>query len=392
MNDSMKHYFSKKKIDMRTFTMVAILVILWVVFSYLTSNGFRTLGTSFLSSRNLSNLMRQMTIVAIMGSSMVLVMVTGGIDLSAGAVVGFIGCTAAGLQVFYSVGTLPTIIISLLLGMLVFVLQGSLIAYAGLAPFIVTLGGQLVFKGLVLAISKGATIAPLEDSLRYFGQAYISKTLTTVIGIAIILFLLMNEIQRRSGQRKHGTLFEPLQAMLIRWGITAVGILVAVYIMNSYRGMPVPVLIMFIISFLLTIVAEKTVFGRSIYAIGGNLDAAKYSGINVSKNLLIVYTIHGMMVAIAGLILAARLNAGTITVTNMNLELDAIAAAVIGGTSMTGGVGKVAGAIFGALVMASIDNGMSMMNMDAFWQYIVKGSILVAAVWFDMQTRKKGNA
>jgi D-xylose transport system permease protein len=160
-------------------------------------------------------------------------------------------------------------------------------------------------------------------------------------------------------------------------------------VMNSYRGMPVPVLIMFILAILLTIMAERTTFGRSIYAIGGNLDAAKYSGIKVRKNLVLVYTLHGLMVSIAGLILAARLNAGTVTVPNMNLELDAIAAAVIGGTSMSGGAGKVAGALLGALIMASIDNGMSMMNMDAFWQYIVKGIILVAAVWFDIYTRSR---
>jgi D-xylose transport system permease protein len=168
-----------------------------------------------------------------------------------------------------------------------------------------------------------------------------------------------------------------------------VGIIITVLIMNSYRGMPVPVLIMFVIAIILTLVATNTTFGRSIYAIGGNLDAAKFSGIKVKKNLVIMYTIHGVMVAIAGLILAARLNAGTVTVANMNLELDAIAAAVIGGTSMSGGAGKVAGALLGALIMASIDNGMSMMNMDAFWQYIVKGIILVAAVWFDIFTRSR---
>jgi D-xylose transport system permease protein len=144
-----------------------------------------------------------------------------------------------------------------------------------------------------------------------------------------------------------------------------------------------------VLAILLTILAGRTTFGRSIYAIGGNLEAAKYSGLKVRKNLILVYILHGLMVSIAGLILAARLNAGTVTVTNMNLELDAIAAAVIGGTSMTGGAGKVGGALLGALIMASIDNGMSMMNMDAFWQYIVKGIILVAAVWFDIYTRSR---
>jgi D-xylose transport system permease protein len=159
--------------------------------------------------------------------------------------------------------------------------------------------------------------------------------------------------------------------------------------MNNYRGMPVPVLIMFVLVILLTLVAERTTLGRSIYAIGGNLDAARYSGINVKKNLVMVYSIHGFMIGVAGLILAARLNASTTTVANMSLEMDAIAAAVIGGTSMSGGIGKVAGAILGALMMGTIDNGMSLMNLDASWQYIVKGVILVAAVWFDIRTNKK---
>ena len=177
--------------------------------------------------------------------------------------------------------------------------------------------------------------------------------------------------------------------MLIKWALMTAAIMIAVLIMNNYRGMPVPVLIMFLLVCLLTLIAERTTFGRSIYAIGGNLDAAKYSGINVKRNLVFVYSLHGLMIGVAGIILAARLNASTTTIANMSLELDAIAAAVIGGTSMTGGIGKVAGAILGGLIMATIDNGMSMMNLDASWQYIVKGTILVAAVWFDIRTNKK---
>jgi D-xylose transport system permease protein len=177
--------------------------------------------------------------------------------------------------------------------------------------------------------------------------------------------------------------------MLVKWVLLTAVIMAAVLIMNDYRGMPVPVLIMFLLVGLLTIIAERTTFGRSIYAIGGNLDAAKYSGINVKKNLVMVYALHGVMIGVAGIILAARLNASTTTAGNMSMELDAIAAAVIGGTSMTGGIGKVAGAIIGGLIMATIDNGMSMMNLDASWQYLVKGTILVTAVWFDIRTNKK---
>jgi D-xylose transport system permease protein len=388
-DETKKRYNQVKRLDIRTFTMVAVLVALWLVFTYFTSSNFTNLDRSFISFRNISNLLRQMAIVGIMGCSMVLVIVTGGIDLAAGSVVGFVGCVAAALQVFMNFDTVPAVLICIALSVIIYLLQGSLIAYAGIAPFIVTLGGQLAFKGVVLGITKGQTIAPLRESLLYFGQGYISPFSSIIIGVIFALILLANEFSRRRSKQKHGTLSESLQMMMLRWAIIAVGIAVTILIMNAYRGMPVPVLIMFIIAIVLTLVAERTVFGRSIYAIGGNLDAAKYAGIKVKKNLVLVYAIHGIMVSIAGLILAARLNAGTVTVTNMSLELDAIAAAIIGGTSMSGGAGKVAGALLGALIMASIDNGMSMMNMDAFWQYIVKGIILVAAVWFDIYTRSR---
>jgi D-xylose transport system permease protein len=387
-NNTNKQYAQVKRFDIRTFTMVAVLIVLWLVFTYFTSNHFTSLDRSFISFRNISNLLRQMAIVGIMGCSMVLVIVTGGIDLAAGSVVGFVGCIAASLQVL-GMDTVYVVLICIDLSIIVYLVQGFLIAHAGIAPFIVTLGGQLAFKGVVLGITKGQTIAPLKESLLYFGQGYISPLSSIIIGIVFVSLLLGNEFSGRNSKKKHGTLAEPLYVMLLRWMIIIIGVFITILIMNAYRGMPVPVLIMFIIAITLTLVAERTVFGRSIYAIGGNLDAAKYAGIKVKKNLVLVYIIHGVMVAIAGLILAARLNAGTVTVTNMSLELDAIAAAIIGGTSMSGGAGKVAGALLGALIMASIDNGMSMMNMEAFWQYIVKGIILVAAVWFDIYTRSR---
>jgi D-xylose transport system permease protein len=385
-------YNNLKKFDLRTWTMVGVLIVLWLFFTYTTSNGLRNMDRSFISFRNLSNLLRQMAIVAIIGCSMVLVIVTTGIDLSAGSVVGLIGAIAACLQVYFNFSTPMTIIICLLSGIAIYLLQGSLIAYAGIAPFIVTLGGQLSFKGLVLAITKGATIAPLKESLLYFGQGYISKFTSIMIGLFFSALLLANEVTKYKSKKSHGTLNEQASTVFVRWLIMTAGIILTVLAMNNYRGMPVPVLIMFVVAIVLTLLAMNTTFGRSIYAIGGNLDAARFSGIKVKKNLVILYAIHGVMVAIAGLILAARLNAGTVTVANMNLELDAIAAAVIGGTSMSGGIGKVAGALLGALIMASIDNGMSMMNIDAFWQYIVKGIILVAAVWFDIFTRSRKKA
>ncbi|MCL2864074.1 MAG: sugar ABC transporter permease [Lachnospiraceae bacterium] len=384
-----KQYMRTKKIDIRAFTMIAILILLWLVFTFFTSDHFRSLENSFISPRNISNLARQMAIVGIMASSMTLVIVSGGIDLSAGTVAGFIGCLVAALQVLVGLPTPVVIGIALVTGVVVYLIQGYIIAYAGLVAFIVTLGGQLLFRGLILAVTGGRTIAPLNESLVYFGQAHISEMVGLVIGIVVSVVLLLNEIQKRRNKQKHGTLAEGIHMMLIRWGVAAAIIMIAIIVMNHFRGVPVPVLIMGIIVVILTLIAQRTSFGRSIYAIGGNLDAARYSGIHVRKNMVMVYMIHGVAVAVAGMLLAARLNASPTTAANMNLELDAIAGAVIGGTSMSGGVGKVAGAILGALIMATLDNGMSMLNMDAYWQFIVKGIILVAAVWLDVYTRRK---
>lgn len=379
----------KTEINIRTITMYVVLAVLWIIFTCLTSSNFTDFQSSFISPRNLSNLLRQMSVIGIMACGMVLVIVTGGIDLAQGSVMGFLGCVAAALQVWHGMDTAQVILIVILLGIAIGFLQGAIIAYTGVVAFIVTLGGQLVFRGGILKVTNGTTIAPLKDSLLFFGQAYVSKTGTTVIAVAAILLLLLNELKRRSDKRKYNILTETTAKMLLRWILYSVGVIIVLLVLNSYHGLPVPVLILLLCVLAYTFIAEKTTYGRSLYAIGGNLEAAKYAGINVKRNLTIVYCLNGIMAGIAGIVLAARLNAGT-TSAGLNMELDSIAAAVIGGTSMTGGVGKVAGAIIGALIMGTIDNGMSMMNLDAYYQYIVKGLILVAAVWFDVwtQTRK----
>lgn len=367
----------------RTYTMIAALLILWIIFT-LTTHG------SFITPRNLSNLMRQMAIVGIMGTGMVFVIVSGGIDLSVGSVMGFLGCVAAALQVWLGWGTVETIVVVVIAGAFIGYLQGVLVAYTGVPPFIITLGGLMVFRGCVLAVTRGTTVAPLEKSFLYIGQAYVDKTLGIALVVLAIAVLIATDLMNVKAKRRFNSDAESISKMIIRWVIIGVVLVGCIIVMNLYKGLPIPVLLMLLLVIIFTFIAERTTFGRRVYAIGGNIDAAKYSGINVKRNISMVYLLNGLMAAIAGLVLAARLNAGT-PQAGINLELDAISAAVIGGTSMSGGSGKVAGAILGALVMATIDNGMSMMNMDAYWQYIVKGLILVAAVWFDVRTRMKRN-
>lgn len=376
---------AKKKnssIDFRTLTMVLVLVLLWVAFTATTSG-------NFLTTRNLSNLIRQAAFTGIMGVGMTLVIVTGGIDLSAGMTMGFIGCIMAVCQVWGGLSTPVTILIGIILGIVIGVIEGVLIAYTDLAPFIVTLGAQLVFRGGMLAVTGGQTIAPFQESYKFWGTAYLIPLAGWIIAILAIVCLLISELRKRKAKEKYGTLTESMGSMIGRWAVFSILILAAVFILNDFKGIPIPVMVMAIVVVIFTFISQKTTFGRSIYAIGGNTAAAKYAGINVKKNLTLVYMLNGLLCAVAAVVYTARLNGGTAQAANGNYELDAIASAVIGGTSMTGGIGKVSGAILGAVIMMSIDNGMSMMNLDAYWQFMVKGVILVAAVLFDTQTRKR---
>ncbi|MGN7393296.1 sugar ABC transporter permease [Peribacillus frigoritolerans] len=210
--------------------------------------------------------------------------------------------------------------------------------------------------------------------------------LFAIVTIAALFFLEFKKQQ----SRKNFDVAVNAGSAYVKLALISLLILGFSYIMTSYKGMPVPVYIMLILVIVFTFLADKTRFGRSVYAIGGNLQAATFSGIKVKKVVLSVFALNGLMAAMAGIILSARLNTGSPSAGTM-MELDAIAAAVIGGTSLAGGRGKIYGAILGALIMASLDNGMSLLNIEAFWQYIVKGGILVLAVWFDVYTKKKGN-
>lgn len=371
-----------QKLDIRTLTMVLVLVILWVAFT-------ATTGGNFITTRNLSNLIRQAAFTGIMGVGMTLVIVTGGIDLSAGMTMGFIGCVMAVCQVWWGMSTAVTIAIGLLLGIIIGLLEGAIIAYTGIAPFIVTLGAQLIFRGGMLAVTGGQTIAPFKESYKFWGTQYVVPMAGWGLAAIAVICLLLSELNKRRAKKKYGSLSESSAEMFVRWGIFSVLIVVAVYILNDFKGIPIPVLVMAVVVVIFTFISQKTTFGRSVYAIGGNIAAARYAGINVKKNLTMVYMLNGLLCAVAAVIYTARLNGGTAQAANGNYELDAIASAVIGGTSMTGGIGKVSGAILGAVIMMSIDNGMSMMNLDAYWQFMVKGVILVAAVWFDTQTQKR---
>ena len=362
-------------------TILIATVAIWILFTVLT-------GGNFLTTRNLSNLFRQMSITGILAIGMVFVIILGEIDLSVGSTLGLLGGVAAILNVWLGFSVIPTVVITLILGIMVGAWNGYWIAFRNVPSFIVTLASMLVFRGILIGVTNGNTVAPLTNEFKEIGQAY----LPTAFGYALVVLAVVCSaylvLNNRKNKMKYNIEVKPMafDAMIIVGiGVTSLAL---VLILNNYQGFPIPAFVMLVLALILTFVGTKTVLGRRIYGIGGNRDAARLSGINVKKHILVVYSMVGLLCAIAGILLTARLNAGSVAA-GQNAELDAIASCVIGGASLAGGTGSVAGALVGALVMASVDNGMSMMNTPTFWQYIVKGLILLLAVWIDISSKNK---
>ncbi len=350
----------------QTFAMAGALLIIWVIF-YFTTDG------NFLSPRNLSILMRQMSVTSILAVGMVLVIVAGQIDLSVGAMTGLLGAVSAMLFVNYGWPLWAAFLVTLFLGALLGHLQGHMVTRFAIPPFIVTLGGMLIFQGVLLGITKGVAISPSPDFL-YVGQAYLSKTLGWILwGTAAVLFMIFG------GKGQAGFSWKRPILLILCGGFVA--------LMNAYEGIPFPVVLMILFTVLFAIVSQHTPFGRHLYAIGGNREAAFYSGINIEQRIIMVFTLMGFLAGVAGIVLTARVGAAS-SDAGGTMALDAIAASVIGGTSLMGGRGTIWGALLGALVMASLDNGMSLMNTEAFWQPIIKGSILVIAVALDALSQR----
>jgi len=369
------------KTNIRSYTMIIALLVIWCIL------GIFTKGTFFLP-RNLSMLVRQTSVTSVMALGMLLIIVTGNIDLSAGSAMGLLGGIAACLQVWYELPVFWTIAIVILVGIVLGIWQGVWIAYLKVPAFIVTLGGYLAFRGILLGITKSVTIAPMSDSFKFIGQGYLPNIAGWVIAAFFCILAVVGILNDRSSKIKYGFVVPNLKITILKCiGIVAI-IFTFVYVLSMYQGIPIPVIILLGLGLIVWLVSNKTRFGRSIYAIGCNQEAADLSGMNTRRIIFIVYIIMGVLCSIAGIILTARLNAGASNAGNM-AEMDAIAACVIGGASLSGGLGSVPGAVIGALVMCSLDNGMSLLNTENFWQYIVKGLILIIAVWIDIITKKK---
>lgn len=369
--------------SLRAYTMLAALVALWIIFYYQTE------GT-FLTARNLSNLMRQTAVTGILAVGMLMVIVAGQIDLSVGSIVGLTGGIAAMVQNAMGLGLAPSLLGGVGVGLAIGALQGGLVAYANIPAFIVTLGGLLAWRGAIKGLSAGKTI-PIEiRAFKSLGQDYLAPMAGFVVAgvaIAATVWFVVRKASARTRLR-----LDPIKPveLVARMVVPAVVILAFVLTMNAYegKGVPIPVLILAAIALAGAVLTRNTTFGRYLYAIGGNADAARLSGISLKRHVLAVFCVMGALAGAAGIVYTARVGSASPDA-GVLLELDAIAACVIGGASLVGGRGTVLGACLGAVFMASLDNGMSLQNVEDYKMDIVKGAILVTAVGLDMLGRKR---
>ncbi|MGJ8645271.1 MAG: sugar ABC transporter permease [Marinomonas colpomeniae] len=369
-----------KTSQLQLFAMLAAMLLIIVFFSFATDG-------AFVSPRNISNLIRQTAIVGVLAIGMVFVIISAEIDLSVGSMMGLLGGIAAILDVWFHFPILLTVLVTVVAGLILGLFNGWWVAYQKVPSFIVTLAGMLAFRGILVGLTDGATVAPTSSSLAIVGQSYIPSGWGISVVALLCLGLVARVYTRRQARQKHGVENQTAKFEYAKATIAVSVLMGLLFILESYRGIPTPIMIMGGLILVATYVAKRTSFGRRVYAIGGNIEATRMSGVNVERTKMLVFGFNGMMVAVAALILTSRLGAGSPAAGNM-AELDAIAACVIGGTSLAGGVGAVFGAIMGALIMASLDNGMSMLDVPTFWQLIVKGMILLLAVWLDVKTKR----
>ncbi|MDX6692500.1 MAG: D-xylose transport system permease protein [Blastocatellia bacterium] len=364
---------------LRAYTMVFALIVIWAVFHYTTNQ-------TFLGPRNLSNLLKQSSVTGVLAVGMLMVIVAGQIDLSVGSVVGLAGGIAAMMQgrgVLFSLGS------AIVVGLVIGALHGALVAYVNIPAFIVTLGGMLAWAGVTLGLMKGETITLTLPPFRAIGEGFIAPQLGTALAVLSIAAIAWFNLRGNSARRRHNLATSGLGVTIARIAAPSIVIALFIYLMNKQDGVPIPVLIMLAVAVAGAFVTQNTTFGRYLYAIGGNPDAARLSGISLRRHILSAFCIMGALAGLAALIHTARQGSAAPEAGKL-MELDAIAACVIGGTSLMGGRGTVFGAILGALIMASLDNGMSLLNFQSYVQPMVKGMVLVAAVGFDMLSRKQG--
>jgi len=359
-------------------TLIA-LIVLGIVLSFADE--------AFFTPRNLSNLTRQVVIIGIISVGMTMVILIAGIDLSVGSLVGLSAIVVtllmkSGLNVWLSI-----MLTLVLCGGVVGLWNGFWIAHYKIPPFIITLGMMTIARGLALTLSKGSSVPVTDELFPQIGSAYISKGVSFFIITTVFVLFVYSVFRGVKQKQKYAIpikISEVVSTSVI--GVLGLGLTYNVFI--SYRGIPVPVAIFAVIAATGIFVLNNTRFGRRLYAMGGNEEAARLSGINVYRTKLIVYITVSALSAVSGILLASRLNGASPNLGNM-FELDAIAAVVIGGTSLAGGYGTIGGTVIGAFIIGVLNNGMSLLGVPTFYQLMIKGFIIILAVWFDVLNKDK---
>ncbi len=381
------------KQNIREYGMFIALFVIWVIFAILTDG-------IFVSSRNISNLLNQTGYIAVLGVGMTLVIVIRHIDLSVGFLAGFLGAVAAIALVFWGWPVLLVLPAVLVLGLLLGFVPGFLVARMGIPAFVATLAGWLIYRGAILVVTeKTGTIIIPNDTFNAIGNGYIPDIpglgflpeihkLTLLLGLAAIVLYIIGEINGRRKKQAYDFEVLPMNVFVLKLFFVSAIVGGMTWVLAGYNGLSWTVVVMLLVVALYHFVTTRTVLGRHIYAVGGNPEAAELSGVNVKNITYVVFGQMGMLSALSGILFASRLQSATTTAGTL-FELDAIAAAFVGGVSAAGGVGKVTGALIGALVMASLTSGMNLMGIGISYQYMVRGVVLAAAVIFDVATRNR---
>jgi len=376
-------------VDTRVLAMLAALVVAAIVFNVLTDG-------LFLSPRNLWNLAVQTSVVGIISTGMVLVIVTRNIDLSVGSLEAFLGISGAYLQLnVLHIGAPGTwwisILFVLVLGALCGAAQGAITAYLGLPSFVVTLAGLMAWRSAGWLVTRGETVTPIDETLGLFGDGSIGVLWSWIVAAAIVLIVAALIAQRRASRSRVGFANRPVWLDLALVAVLAAVVIAFAATMNAYtypksavgRGIPVPVVILIVIAGVMSFVGSMTRFGRYVYGYGGNPEAAQLAGIPTKRVVMIAFAIVGALTAIGAVITTARLDAAPLSIGQL-LELQVIAACVIGGTSLAGGSGSIFGAIVGATLIQTLLNGLVLLGVESAMQQIVEAMVLLAAVWFDV--------
>ncbi len=356
----------------------------------ITTNGI------LLRPQNISNLIVQNGYILILAIGMVMIIVAGHIDLSVGSIAAFIGAVSGVFAVQIGMPWWLAVVLSLIIGALVGAWQGFWVAYVGIPAFIVTLAGMLIFRGLALVVLGNANIGSFPTEYRALGNgfltdlfgAYVVDPFTMGIGFLAVALLVVQQVRTRRGRQKYAQEVEPLVWFVAKLALVSVGILAFAYALASFKGIPITLIILAVLVLIYGVITNRSVFGRHIYAIGGNRHAAELSGIKTRQVDFFLFVNMGVLAALAGLVFTARLNLAGPKAGD-GFELEAISAAFIGGAAVQGGVGTVGGAIIGGLIIGVLNNGMSIMGIGIEWQQAVKGLVLLLAVAFDVFNKRR---